>query len=64
MQDLGVDPERAILSHSKYGNTATASVGLAFDHLLQEREVNPGDKLLLASAAAGFTYVAIMAEWT
>jgi 3-oxoacyl-[acyl-carrier-protein] synthase-3 len=64
LTDMGADAERGVYSHSLYGNTASASVGVTFNHLLSEREVKPGDKLVLGSAAAGFSCVAIAGEWT
>jgi hypothetical protein len=32
--------------------------------LLQERKVRPGDKLVLGSAAAGYSMVMATGEWT
>lgn len=64
IEDIGADPERGVYSHSLYGNTASASVGVTFDLLLQQRELKPGDKIVLGSAAAGFAVVMATGEWT
>jgi 3-oxoacyl-[acyl-carrier-protein] synthase III len=64
LQDLGADPDRGIYTHSLYGNTASASVGVTYDHLLEERAVRVGDKIALGSAAAGFSIVLATGEWT
>ncbi|MEO8177271.1 MAG: 3-oxoacyl-[acyl-carrier-protein] synthase III C-terminal domain-containing protein [Deltaproteobacteria bacterium] len=61
--DLGADPARAVYSHSRYGNNASASVGVAFAQLLEQRELKPGDKIVLGSAAAGFSVVVATGEW-
>jgi 3-oxoacyl-[acyl-carrier-protein] synthase-3 len=64
IEDVGADPERAIYSHHLYGNTASASVGVAYNQLLDERDVQPGAKIVLGSAAAGFSVVIATGEWT
>lgn len=63
IQDTGGDPERGVYTHSMYGNTASASVGVTFQRLLEERTLKPGDKLSLGSAAAGFSVVVACGEW-
>jgi len=64
LQDTGVDPAKGVYTHSKYGNTASASVGVTYHQLLEERTVRPGDKIALGSAAAGFSIVMATGEWT
>lgn len=64
LEDMGVDPTRGVYTHSRYGNTASASVGVTFDQLLKERQPKPGDKIVLGSAAAGFSMVFVAGEWT
>ncbi len=63
IQETGADPDRGVYTHGLYGNTASASVGVTYDRLLAEREVKPGDKLALGSAAAGFSVVVATGEW-
>lgn len=64
LQDTGVDPAKGVYTHSKYGNTASASVGVTYNQLLEERAVRPGDRIALGSAAAGFSIVMATGEWT
>jgi 3-oxoacyl-[acyl-carrier-protein] synthase-3 len=64
VERVGADPARAVYSHRLYGNTASASVGLTFHRLLEERELRAGDKLVLGSAAAGFSVVIATGTWT
>ena len=61
---FGVDPAKGVYTHALYGNTASASVGVTFNQLLEERTVKPGDKLVLGSAAAGYSMVMATGEWT
>ena len=60
----GADPERAVYTHHLYGNTASASVGLTYDRLLEQRALRHGDKIVLGSAAAGFSVVIAAGTWT
>lgn len=64
LEDTGADPSRGVYTHHLYGNTASASVGVTYAHLLEERDVRPGDRIVLGSAAAGFTVVVATGEWT
>jgi 3-oxoacyl-[acyl-carrier-protein] synthase-3 len=48
----------SVIEHT--GNTSSASMGLALDHLLREREVKEGDYVLLPAFAAGFTWGAAL----
>jgi len=63
MDDLGADPERAILTHALYANTSSTTVALALHRLLETREVKAGQKMILSSAAAGFSQVTLAGEW-
>ena len=64
LADLGADADRGVYTHSLYGNTASASVAVTYNHLLETRDVRPGDKFCLGSAAAGFAIVLAAGEWT
>jgi 3-oxoacyl-[acyl-carrier-protein] synthase III len=64
LADIGVDPDKGVYTHALYGNTASASIGVTYRHLLEERRVKIGDKLALGSAAAGYSMVLAAGEWT
>jgi len=64
LEDIGVDPAKGVYTHALYGNTASASVAVTYRHLLQERAVTAGDRLVLGSAAAGYSMVMITGTWT
>jgi len=61
--DLNAKPEACVHTHSLYGNTASTAWALALDHRLRNGTVRNGDKIVVGSAAAGFTIVAAAAEW-
>jgi 3-oxoacyl-[acyl-carrier-protein] synthase-3 len=48
----------SVIEHT--GNTSSASMGLALDHLLRKCEVREGDYVLLPAFAAGFTWGAAL----
>lgn len=61
--DLGADPDKAVLTHHLYGNTASTSVALAMHHLLETRAVGHGERLVLSTAGAGFSMVTALGQW-
>jgi len=60
---IGARPEAGVHTHSLYGNTASTSWAVALNHRLKHGTVNNGDKLVIASAASGFTIVCASAVW-
>jgi 3-oxoacyl-[acyl-carrier-protein] synthase-3 len=60
---LGVPADRVPAIHGLYANTEASSVPLTLRHLLDEGRVKPGMKLMLGSAAAGFTISGCTVEW-
>jgi 3-oxoacyl-[acyl-carrier-protein] synthase III len=63
MEDLEVDLAKAPMCHGLFGNTINSTVPMTLDHVLHDREVKPGDLLLLSTAAAGFMMVSLLLEW-
>ncbi|HEY3500087.1 MAG TPA: 3-oxoacyl-[acyl-carrier-protein] synthase III C-terminal domain-containing protein, partial [Polyangiaceae bacterium] len=63
LEDVSTDVKKGVYTHSRYGNTASAAVGVTYNHLLEEREVKAGDKIVLGSAAAGFSMVFAGGVW-
>ena len=61
--ELGARPQACVHTHSLYGNTASTSWALALDYRLRNGTVRNGDKIVIGSAAAGFTLVAAAAVW-
>ena len=63
LKAINADESKGIYTHHLYGNNASATVGVVFDQLLKERELRTGDKMMLGSAASGFTMVVASGEW-
>jgi 3-oxoacyl-[acyl-carrier-protein] synthase III len=63
LSELGARPQAGVHTHSLFGNTASTSWALALDYRLRNGTVEPGDKIVVGSAAAGFTIAAAAAVW-
>ena len=63
LAELGAKPRAGVFTHALYGNTASTAWALALDYRMRHGTVEPGDKIVVASAAAGFTVVGATAIW-
>lgn len=61
---LGCPPDRMIVNVEKYGNTSAASIGLALDEAARDGRIQPGDLVLMIAFGGGFTWGAMIVEWT
>lgn len=64
LDDIGAGQAKGVYTHHLYGNTASAAVGITYDYLLKTQELREGQKLVLGSAAAGFTAAMATGVWT
>jgi 3-oxoacyl-[acyl-carrier-protein] synthase III len=60
---LGIQKHKAPVVHQYYGNTVNSSVPMTMDYVLKNDLLRKGDKVIMNSAAAGFTMVSIAGEW-
>jgi 3-oxoacyl-[acyl-carrier-protein] synthase III len=61
--EIDARPEARVHTHALYGNTASTSWAVALDHRLKHGTVEGGDKIVIGSAASGFTIACATAEW-
>ena len=59
---LGI-PERVYVNISHYGNTSSASIGLALDELNRAGKIQPGDLVMLTAFGGGLTWAALLLRW-
>lgn len=52
---LQIPPEKFHINVNRYGNLVAASIPLSLHELLENKDVNPGDKVLFLATAAGLT---------
>lgn len=60
---LKIDKKKAPIIHHLYGNTVNSSVPMTMDYLVKKGKFKNKDKVIMSSAAAGFTMLTIAAEW-
>jgi len=60
---VGVEKENVFVNVHKYGNTSSASIGIALDEAVQEGRLKPGDRVMLLAFGAGFTWGGMLLEW-
>jgi len=56
--------EKFFMNLDRYGNTSSASIGIALDELARTGDLNPGDILILVGFGGGMTSGAILMEWS
>lgn len=60
---VGIGLDRCDASIERYGNCASASVPIALDEKVRSGAIKPGDVILFATFAAGFTWGGAVMRW-
>ncbi|WP_297404481.1 beta-ketoacyl-ACP synthase III [uncultured Cetobacterium sp.] len=60
---LGISMDKFYLNLNKYGNTSSASIGLALGEALEKGLVKKGDMIALTGFGAGLTYASMIIKW-
>ena len=60
---LGLRDDQVFLNVAKYGNTSSASVGIALDEAVTSGKIHRGDIVLLVAFGPGFSWGAVLLEW-
>jgi 3-oxoacyl-[acyl-carrier-protein] synthase-3 len=61
IEKLQIDPQKVMINIEKYGNTTAATLPLCLWEW--ERKMKKGDKVILSTFGAGFTWGAIYLKW-
>jgi len=59
-KSLNLPDEKIYKTIHKYGNTSASSVAIALDELCEEKNLEPGDHMLLVAFGAGLTWGALL----
>ncbi|MBW2147991.1 MAG: ketoacyl-ACP synthase III [Deltaproteobacteria bacterium] len=62
-RQLGIDPDRVMVTIDKYGNTSSAAIPAALDEAVRRGRVQQGDRILLTAFGAGLTWGASLIQW-
>lgn len=60
---LDIPEEKIMVNVHKYGNTSAGTIPVALTEALEERRIQPGDHVLMASFGAGLTWGAGLVKW-
>ncbi len=60
---MGITREKVMINIDKYGNTTAATIPLCLVEYYRDGKIRKGDKLILASFGAGFTWGASFLVW-
>ena len=60
---LSIDSKKIISNLSKYGNTSAASIPLALDEALINKQIMNGDIIVISGFGAGLTWGTIIIKW-
>ncbi|MGH9310201.1 MAG: beta-ketoacyl-ACP synthase III [Vicinamibacterales bacterium] len=61
---LGLPDSKVIINLERYGNTTAATIPLALMDAVEQKRLQRGDLVLLASVGAGFTVGAVLLKWS
>lgn len=61
---LGAPREKLVINLEKYGNTSAATIAVALDELARSGKLKKHDKILMVAFGGGFTWGAMVVEWT
>ena len=62
-RNKGIPPERMICNIAQYGNTSSASIGLALKEAWEEQRFQKGDLLFLIGFGGGLSWAAAALRW-
>ncbi|MGL4910359.1 MAG: 3-oxoacyl-[acyl-carrier-protein] synthase III C-terminal domain-containing protein, partial [Cetobacterium sp.] len=61
---LEIPMDKFYLNLNKYGNTSSASIGLALGEALEKGLLKKGDTIALTGFGAGLTYASMIIKWS
>jgi len=61
---MNIDPEKVMVNIDKYGNTVCGTIPLCLYDAVEEGRVKKGDKVVIASFGAGFSWGSVYLRWS
>lgn len=62
-EKVGLPVDKVKMVQHKYGNIAGASIPIALDDALKNKEINKGDKLILSAVGSGWTWGTVVINY-
>lgn len=63
IDELGIDPAKAVVNVDQYGNTSAGSIPLALAEAHQQDRIRRGDLVLMSGFGAGLTWGTALLRW-
>jgi 3-oxoacyl-[acyl-carrier-protein] synthase-3 len=63
-KQLGIDPQKALITVHKYGNTSSASIPVALSEAQREGRLAEGARLAICAFGGGLVWGSMMFEWS
>lgn len=63
IDELGIDPAKAVVNVDQYGNTSAGSIPLALAEAHQQDRIHRGDLVLMCGFGAGLTWGTALLRW-
>jgi 3-oxoacyl-[acyl-carrier-protein] synthase III len=60
---LQIPRDRIVMTLDRYGNTSSASLPMALDHLMRSGRVRPGDRIFLGAFGGGLNWGGALVRW-
>lgn len=57
---LEIPKERVVVNLDRYGNTSSATIPIAYDEIVREKKVKPGDLVVFTGFGGGFTWGSVL----
>ena len=57
---LEIPRERVVVNLDRYGNTSSATIPVAYDEVVREKKLKPGDLVLFTGFGGGFTWGSVL----
>ena len=57
-----IDMRRVYVNVDRFGNTSSASIGIALDEAIEAGRIGPGSRVLLTAFGAGFTWASMVVQ--
>jgi 3-oxoacyl-[acyl-carrier-protein] synthase-3 len=64
VQRIGLPPEKVVLNIDRHANTTGGTIPIGLDEAYHDGRLRKGDRVLLASFGAGFTWGSLLLRWT
>ncbi len=63
-QRMGLDRSKVMINIGRYGNTTAATIPLCLSEWWQSGRLRKGQRIVMSSFGAGYTWGAVLMEWT